>query len=258
MEHAIWKDKMISASEIAEDFQIENSVRTASRNKELQCPDPGCKQPLIKYCHGDVKEAYFAHVNHGACDYAAFDKETTPVVRFIQQKLYEHFKELGYDVQQEVKILPHHYTHLLVTFEDGDRLALEIGTQQITKNTADNLAKKYQNQKIPFRWIIIGDPRERVEEGHVCFIKRQQLNESANGDLFIINETGTAVAQCRLFNEPYIYKDRTMDKLVAKAFPELNSWGLLVRRSSFPCLSISFRIGYQKSGSSLRKKSIRK
>ena len=216
MEYAIFKEKMISASEIAEDFGIETSIRIASRNKELQCPDPECKQPLIKYCHGDVKDAYFAHVNHGACDYASFDKETTPTVRFIQQTLYEHFKGLGYNVDQEIKILPHHYTHLVITFDDGDRLALEIGTQQITKNAADNLSRKYQEQEIPFRWIIIGEPSERVQEGHVCFIKRQQLNESENGDLFLINEKGTAVAQCRLFNEPYIYKERCMDKVVAQ------------------------------------------
>ena len=216
MEHAVWKGKMISASEIAEDFEIENSVRVASRNKELRCPDPECKQPLIKYCHGDVKEAYFAHVNHGACDYAAFDKETTPVVKFIQQKLFEHFKSLGYDVDQEIKILPHHYTQLVISFDDGDSLALEIGTQKTTKETADNLRMKYQDKGINFQWIIIGNPNDRVQEDHVCFIKRQQLNLPHNGDLFIIDEEGREVAQARFFNELYIYKNRTMDKEIGQ------------------------------------------
>lgn len=216
MEYAIWKGKRISASVIAEDCKIENTIRDASRNKELQCVDPDCKQPLIKYCHGDVRGAYFAHVNDGSCDYGAFDQATTQAVRLIQKKLYEHFKGLGYDVQQEVKIFSHHYTHLLVSFSDGDRLAIEIGTQKTTKATADMLAKKYRENRIMFQWVIIGNPEEKVEEKHVCFIKRQQLNEAANGDLFIIDSSGAKVAQARFYNEPYIYKGRTMEKIVSQ------------------------------------------
>ena len=38
----------------------------------------------------------------------------TEIVRTIKRMLYEHFVEIGYCVYYEMKLLPHHYTHLVV------------------------------------------------------------------------------------------------------------------------------------------------
>ena len=206
MEHAIWKGKMISASEIAEDFKVEKSIRVASRNNELLCPDPECQQPVLKYCHGDIKDPFFSHRNHGSCDYAAFDKETTPVVREIQRRLLQHFQKAGYQTQMEVKILPHHYTHLVITFESGDKIAIEIGTQRTTLWQVEKLTDKYAQAQIPVTWIVIGDPQEHIEETHACFIKRHQLNESGTGDLFVISADTNEICQCRLDPNHYCFE----------------------------------------------------
>ena len=198
MEHAKWKNEILSASDIAKDYILEKSVREASNRGALRCPDPECQQPILKYCHGDIKEAYFSHKSHGACDYAVFDKETTPVVRTVQRLLFTHFQTAGLQVEQEIRLLPHHYTHLVITQDNGNKLAIEIGTQRTTLWHVQKIADQYSKQQIPVTWIIIGFPEETVEETHSCFIKRHQLNESETGDLFIINAEGDKIAQCRL------------------------------------------------------------
>ena len=79
MENALWNGKRLLATEIAEDYSLEKGVRKASGNKELRCPDPECQHPILRYCHGEVKDAYFAHCNNDSCDYAVFDKGNTQI-----------------------------------------------------------------------------------------------------------------------------------------------------------------------------------
>ena len=71
MERAIWNNKEYYAFDIMEDFALETEVRKVS-SKELYCPDPCCKKPVLRYCHGDVKDAYFAHLENEECDYGKY------------------------------------------------------------------------------------------------------------------------------------------------------------------------------------------
>lgn len=74
MERAKWNGREYTASEIADDFEMEHAIRQIS-GRELFCPDPQCETPLLRYCHGEKKHAYFAHLQTGSCDYAQFDKQ---------------------------------------------------------------------------------------------------------------------------------------------------------------------------------------
>ena len=172
MEYAIWNDKRIAAFDVAQDYSFEKAVRKASGRKELLCPDPDCENPELRYCHGDVKSAYFAHLNNDSCDYALFDKQNTEVINLIRKKLYDHFKSLKYDVQMEVKVLEHHYTHLLFTMPDKSLIALEIGDQNISANRVDYLYEEYQKQGIEVKWVVVGKTDFSVKENQVFFLKR--------------------------------------------------------------------------------------
>ena len=119
MERAFWNGTLYTATEIACDYKLEKEIRKASGRKELRCPDPECQNPVVRYCHGEIKEAFFAHLNNDLCDYAKFDKENTQIIRKIRHMIFEHFKNKGYKVQAEVKILKHHYTHLFFEMFDG-------------------------------------------------------------------------------------------------------------------------------------------
>ena len=88
MENAIWNGKIISAIEIAQEYILEKDIRKASKNKEISCPDPGCRG-ILKYCHGEIKGAYFAHLDNGECDYARFDASDNAQMCILRRKLYE-------------------------------------------------------------------------------------------------------------------------------------------------------------------------
>ena len=103
---------------------IEKKIREASYRGELRCPDPECRNPILKYCHGEIREPYFAHRDMTECDYLEYEK-SSGMFREIRRKLYEHFAGLNYPVTIEVKTLAHHYTPLLFTWENGRKTALE-------------------------------------------------------------------------------------------------------------------------------------
>lgn len=205
MENAIKDDKFVLAADISEDYELEKSIRKSSSLKELRCPDPDCQNPILRYCHGEIKGAYFAHITNKNCDYASFDKENTSVMRDLKRLIYHHFKSRGYKVFLEVKILQHHYTHLLLEMDDGSSLAIEIGTQQATASKVDLLTKAYTEKNVAVQWLVIGNTETIIRERHTYHMKRYLFNESTTGDLITINEAGTKVSQQRADFEEHTY-----------------------------------------------------
>jgi competence CoiA-like predicted nuclease len=244
MENALWNERIVIASEIAKDYKLEKEIRKASGSGKLLCPDPECKNKKLKYCHGEVKGAYFAHVNNDLCNYAEFDKKNTTIVKTVRKKIYENFKRRGYNVKLEEKILPHHYTHLLLEKIDGRKVAIEIGTQKLSANYIDSLTTAYQKKGIKVNWIVIGDTNTLVREKHTFFMKRYLLNESKNKDLLVINKECSEVVQYKCdcnkyiyngrayFSENYLetyYEEETLNKLIIDKDNELTFLGFRTR-----------------------------
>ena len=136
------------ASEIVKDYSLEKEIWKASGRKELHCPDPECQNPILRYCHGEKKDAYFAHLNNEHCDYADFDRQNTQIMRTVRRTIYEQFKSKGFQVYPEVKILDHHYTHPFINMGEGNKIAVEIGTQQITVNRIETLKEAYHKKAL--------------------------------------------------------------------------------------------------------------
>ncbi len=206
MENAMWNGRVYTATEVSQSYELEKEIRKASGRRELKCTDPDCPNPILKYCHGEIKNPYFAHLNNCNCDYAEFDKGNTQLMRSIKRSLYENFVAKGYDVQFEVKVLPHHYTHLLFTMEDGKKIAIELGTQRTTANKIETLSAQYDDMGIEYRWIVISDSNTPTDEDKTFFIKRYQLNESRLKDILIINLEGTEVTQYIVDPNQYLFR----------------------------------------------------
>ena len=210
MENAIWNDKVVIASDISKNYEQEKEIRIASGRKELRCPDPSCKNPLLKYCHGEIKNAYFAHLDNCKCDYADFDKENTSLMRELKLKIYDSFRLRGYNVQMDVKLLEHHYTHLLITLQDNTQIGIELGTQRMTASRMEYLTTEYKKKGIHIKWLVISNKQEPVKESETFFMKRYQMNESAKKDLLILNWNGTELAQHIEDTNEYLYKGRAI------------------------------------------------
>ena len=220
MENAIWNGITIIASDISKDYEKEKQVRKASGRKELRCPDPDCKHPVLRYCHGEIKVAFFAHLDNCQCDYADFDKENTSLMREVKLKIFENFRSRGYQIQMDAKIIERHYTHLLLMSADKSQIAIELGTQRMTANRMDYLTSEYQKKGINIKWLVISNAQEPVKESETFFMKRYQLNESTKKDVLILNWDGTELAQHIEDKHEYLYKGQ---KITSNNYPDIYS-----------------------------------
>ena len=205
MERAIFNGEIIYATQIALDYDVEKTIRTASRKKLLLCPDETCKSRVVKYCHGDNKQPYFAHLESTSCDYEKFDKKHT-YTKDIRYALYEHFKSNGYNVDIECKLIPHHRSHLVFN-KATHPVAIEIGSKFTTTNDLDDINSNYQKNNVEFLWITVGELNEyELAETELGFIKRYAINESKENSCIVIDYLTMNVTQFK-FRDNKLYKN---------------------------------------------------
>ncbi len=217
MENAIWNGVRLVACEVAQDYLQEKEIRKASYAGELRCPDEGCLSPILKYCHGEIKEPYFAHRDNADCDYLRFEKNAG-VFRGLRVALYEHFKACDYPVHLEKKVLKHHYSHLLFEWEDGSRTAIELGTKTTNVRDVETIREQYMEEGIQVVWLVADQPGKTISEEHTYFLKRFCLNESAKKDLIVIGYDGKHVTQYREDLNSYMVDGQ---ELVSENYPKL-------------------------------------
>lgn len=220
MENATWNGQVYTATEIAESYELEKNIRKASGRKELRCLDPECPSPVLRYCHGEIKCAFFAHLDNCTCDYAEFDKENTQLMRQVKRTIYDSFTSRGFDVQIEVKLLSRHYTHLLFILPNGKKIAVELGTQRTTANQIDYLTEQYRNIGVDAKWMVISNFQTPVKENETFFIKRYLLNESKRKDILILNWAGTEITQYIVDPNQYLYRGKSVS---SDNYPEIYS-----------------------------------
>ena len=253
MENAIWLGRRYIAAEIAESYELEKSIRKASGRKELRCPDPDCSSPVLRYCHGEIKCAFFAHLDNCTCDYAEFDRENTQLMRQVKRTLYDSFTSRGFDVQLEVKLLPRHYTHLLFTMADGKKIAVELGTQRTTANRVDDLIQQYKKIGVDVKWIVISNCQTPVKENETFFIKRYSLNESKRKDILILNWDGTEITQYITDPNQYLYNGNSFH---SQNYPDMYSETALLSNLVFEGDELSIEGFHSRYSDWLKKKRV--
>ncbi|MCH5316101.1 MAG: hypothetical protein J1E81_09310 [Eubacterium sp.] len=205
MEKAMWNGKEIIALNIAEKYEIEKAVRKASGRKELLCPDKNCTHRVLRYCHGEKKDAYFAHINNTDCAYEKYDKGTSDIVKNIKRILYFYFQSKNYDVSMDVKLIEGHYTHL--SLKQNDKLyAMQIISKFSSANRIDDFFIKYQEANIPVIWIVtdLGE-NDIIDESEMNYAKRFSINETSDNSIITIDLKGENVTLYKMDTNEYLY-----------------------------------------------------
>jgi len=205
MENAIWNGEIYIASEVSKVYVSEKEIRRASKKNQLRCPDPDCLNPILVYRHGKIKKAHFAHKIECECEYLDFDHAYTNSTRAVKDRLYRVLKEKGFDVLSEVKALPHHFTHLLVSLSDNEKFAIEIGTKKTGIGTIDFLTREYNNRNIAFQYLIVDEDILPNKDNETFFLNRYALHESRNNDAIIIDWNANRVIQYTIDSKRYRY-----------------------------------------------------
>lgn len=202
MENAIYKDKKLVAMDVAENYNYEKLIREAGSKGELLCPDPDCKFRELRYKHGEKRIAYFAHKNNTFCDYSKFDSNNSAIMRIITRKLFTYFRNAGYNVQMEKKLLSHHYSHIVFEIRE-EIFALDLTTKQMSVVKMRPLVDEYREKRLKNKWLVIDKVDSVFREDETYFIKRNLLNESLNNNLLIIDFDAERIAQYRLDTTVY-------------------------------------------------------
>lgn len=218
MEKAFWNEQLLYAYEISSDYKLEKCIKRASKNGDLYCTDPDCKMPRLKYCHGDSKGAYFAHVENCDCDYAKYDFQNSFALRKLQIKLFDSLKR-KYKVEIDSKTLKDHYTPLLVTLPSDKKIAIEIVTKKTQISDIELLVQKYKQQDLLLHWVYATDKLHITKENESYFMKRYILNESAQKSILMINYTNQKIIQYSQDTEQYL--SASGNKLEIPGFTEL-------------------------------------
>ena len=210
MEKALYNGEEILSFEISKNYELEKSIRKASGRKELLCPDENCQNRVLKYCHGDKKQPYFAHVINTNCGYEKYDRETTEYTKEIKRILFWHFKNLGYDVQMDVKLLDRHYSHLVIT-QNGNKYPIEIISKFSSANRLDFIKQKYDENEFGVNWIVTDisvDSDDSLIESELNFAKRFSLNETKDNVLLTIDLSGNIITQYQMDSKQYCFDGR--------------------------------------------------
>ena len=203
MEKAFWNEQVYLAYEVASDYNLEKQIKRASKNGTLHCVDPDCEMPRLKYCHGDLKSPYFAHVENSNCDYAKYDLQDNVAMRELRVKLFECLKN-KYKIDLDVKITKDHYTLLLVTLDANKKVAIEIGTKKKQISEIELLNQKYKEQGIYLQWLFATDKFCISKEDQSYFMKRYILNESVEKSVMMIDYGGQNALQYSQDMETYL------------------------------------------------------
>lgn len=197
MIYALWNGELLNADDIAQTEGIETKIRIASTHKELRCKDPSCTAPVVCYKHGAKRGTHFAHINKGNCDYADFDKNDISIVRDARGLLFQHFTNLGYDVQREQK-LPNsrRYCHLI--FHIGGRnIVLQIAQSTTSATDIKAMTEECEKSGYELLWIVLGNSDDIQYEKENYHAMRYSFNHSAKNDLLIFDLDKGKISQTR-------------------------------------------------------------
>jgi len=208
MQSAMWNGKRIYAWNVAEDYAYEKEVRLASSRKELRCKDKDCTHPVLRYCNGDKKEPYFAHLDASDCDYSKFER-TFGVMENLTARLAQILQKNGYDVDVQEKLIKGHITYIVAWKAGETPVAIDFITHMKGVEDIEGWAKSYQENHIPYTFIVADRKLDITSERKTFFAKRYSLNETANNYLVIISWGGEAVTQTAMDRNDYHYKGRS-------------------------------------------------
>lgn len=210
MKTAMWNGQLLDADNVAKDFEFEKKIRIEGANHKINCIDTECKS-YIHYKHGEKRGPHFFHENNSECAYTQFEKQDTPQKAKVRNTLYEHFKELNYDVIREARLPNSRIFCDLMFTVNNKRLALFITSKSKGAVDIQRREEECTASNCKPLWIAIGDPNESHIEKNTYHAMRHQFNHTSNNNLLIIDDEATTVTQYKEDNSEYGYKGHKLE-----------------------------------------------
>jgi hypothetical protein len=185
--------EIIRVFEIVKDKEKEADIKNQGRCRKLICADLDCSEPVI-YRKGN-KTARFSHLKSTPnCAYDKYDSDMPDEIRKLKLSVFERLNEIGCNLAIDIKILPNHYTPIIIKLENGKNHAIEFAGKNISANKLQELKKSYNDCNLSVEWITVDSLSMLENEKDANNIKRFQLNESENHTAILYDKDTAGLA----------------------------------------------------------------
>lgn len=132
----------------------------------------------------------------------------------VSDLIYEILKEKCFHVEKEIKLLAHHYSHLIV--KDNDKITAIEFIKKGSNVKKTNELKEYDQKGIEVSWIELGSIDTIYSEKNTYYARRFLLNEY-NSNLVTVDSDFNRVCQAKMDFSEYKYLNKTLlDKETSK------------------------------------------
>lgn len=163
-------------------------LKQFQREGRLTCCDENCNAPLV-FCHGPEKGSYFRHEKgYGEqCEYNRYSAKRESFHK-LKTLLYKQLTDLGLEVSVDTKLIPHHWTDIVITFPDGKRVAVELTDRHPGGMDWIKYHNQYRKLGIPDIWMIRGEVPSSEAYRDMYVTDMMQYMDDAQGYAIYFNE----------------------------------------------------------------------
>lgn len=188
MEKCLYNGNVLYAYEVLRDFGFEQEIRKCP---SLTCYDCGAS---VFFRHGKQRAECFVHRHKEECRYGEYCKKQSDIFRYVQREFADHLQRIavnrGFQIEEDVVIIPEHYT-AFVLHGPSRSFAIDIIDCITTAATLEKRKKFYEQNGYWYLQITVDKNAEIApfyERDMAYFPVKFALNQSLNNTALVIDK----------------------------------------------------------------------
>lgn len=188
MEKCLYNGKTLYAFQVLKSFDFEEEIR---KNTTLTCCDCGAS---VFFRHGKQRTECFAHRHKGECSYGDYCQKQTEIFKYVHKQILQVMEKIayahGFQLKEDVKIMPNHYTAFILS-NSVFSYAIDIIDHSAPLITLEKRKQFYEEKGYRYLQITVDKNIERVpfsERKKAYAPIKFSLNNSINNTAVVIDE----------------------------------------------------------------------
>ena len=187
MEKCIYKDEVLYAYQVLQNFDFEQEIRSSHA---LTCCDCGAR---VFFKHGKQRTECFAHYKRKECKYGEYCRKQSNIFKHTQHELYTPLQRIaenhGFVLEEDVIIIHDHYTAFVLKSASVN-YAIDIIDTAVTSATLEKRKRLYEEAGYQYLQITVDKDAESQpfsEREMAYFPVKYSLNKSCNHTAIVID-----------------------------------------------------------------------
>lgn len=188
MEKCLYNGKTLYAFQVLKSFDFEEEIR---KSTTLTCCDCGAS---VFFRHGKQRTECFAHRHKGECSYGDYCQKQTEIFKYVHKQILQVMGKIayahGFQLEEDVKIVPNHYTSFVLS-NSVFSYTIDIIDHSAPLITLEKRKQFYEEKGYRYLQITVDKNIERVpfsERKKAYAPIKFSLNNSINNTAVVIDE----------------------------------------------------------------------